>query len=151
MIISVREYLHLVRRGIPETMAEYSKEIERLDGLILSAVPNYEADPIQNSNSISKPEQYVEALEKIRNKYDTLALLYEKERARCVENIQHLPTPEQSQVAYLYIITGESWEKIACIRHTTFEAVRNLMVRAYSSYEHIYGSEIEIDDRLYRA
>ena len=42
MIISVREYLHLVRRGIPETMAEYSKEIERLDGLILSAVPNYE-------------------------------------------------------------------------------------------------------------
>ena len=151
MIISVREYLHLIRRGIPETITEYSREIERLDGLILSAVPNYEADPIQNSTKLSKPEQYAEALEKIRKKYEGLITLYEEERARCTENIQHLPTPDQSQVAYLYIIMGESWEKIACSRHTTFEAVRGLMVRAYASYEALYGSDIEIDDRIYRA
>lgn len=151
MIISVREYLHLIRRGIPETIAEYSREIERLDGLILSAVPNYEAEPIQNSTKLSKPEQYVEALDRIRTKYDNLITLYEEERFKCTRNIQHLPTPDQSQVAYLYIIAGESWEKIACTRCTTFEAVRGLMVRAYTSYEALYGSDIEIDDRIYRA
>lgn len=151
MIISTREYLHLVRRGIPETLSEYTREIERLDGLILSAVPNYEADPVQSSYKLSKPEQYVEALEKIRNKYENLTTLYEQERARCTRNIQHLPTPDQSQVAYLYIIMGESWEKISVTRHTTFEAVRALMVRAYASYEQLYGYEQEISDLIYRA
>jgi len=151
MIISTREYLSLIKRGTPESLKEYSKEVERLDGLILGAVPNYESDPIQAGRSASVPERYAEALEKIRDKYNEQIRLYEEERARCLMNIQHLPTDNQSQAVYLYVIEDMSWEKIACERCTTFEAARALVLRGFESYEKLYGYEQEIDDRIYRA
>lgn len=151
MIISVREYLHLIKRGTPESLAQYQKEIERLDGLMLGGVRNYDAEGIDSGVGTSKPEQYVEALEKIRDKYNTQMRLYEQERSRCLMNIQHLPTRDQSQAVYLYVIEDKSWEKIAIERHTTFEAARALCLRGFDSYERMYGSEIEIDPRIYRS
>lgn len=151
MIISVREYLHLIKRGMPESLAQFNKEVERIDGLILGAVPQYGSDAIQTGTGASVPEKYVEALEKIRNKYNEQLKLYEEERSRCLMNIQHLPTRDQSQAVYAYIMENKSWEKIAIERHTTFEAARALVLRGFDSYERMYGSEIEIDDRIYRS
>lgn len=151
MIISTREYLSLIKRGTPESLKEYSKEIERLDGLILGAVPQYGSDVIQSGRGASVPERYTEALEKIREKYNTQIRLYEEERARCLFNIQHLPTGNQSQAVYLYVIEDLPWEKIAVMRYTTFEAARALCLRGFESYEKLYGREVEIDDRIYRA
>lgn len=151
MHISTREYLSLIKRGTPESLAQYQKEIERLDGLMLGGVRNYDAEGIDASVGTSKPEQYVEALEKIRDKYNTQMRLYEEERSRCLMNIQHLPTRDQSQAVYAYIMEDKSWEKIAIERNTTFEAARALVLRGFDSYERMYGSEIEIDDRIYRA
>lgn len=151
MIISVREYLHLVKRGTPESLAQFNKEVERIDGLILGAVPQYGSDAIQTGIGASVPERYVEALEKIRNKYNEQIKCYEQERSRCLMNIQHLPTRDQSQAVYLYVIEDKSWEKIAIERNTTFEAARALVLRGFDSYERMYGSEIEIDPRIYRA
>lgn len=151
MIISTRDYLSLIKRGTPESLKEYSKEVERLEGLILGAVPQYGADAIQAGKSASVPERYAEALEKIRDKYDEQIRLYEEERARCLMNIQHLPTGNQSQAVYLYVIENLSWEKIACERCTTFEAARALVLRGFDSYEQLYGYEQEISDLIYRA
>lgn len=151
MIISTREYLSLIKRGTPESLAQYYKEIERIEGLILSGVPKYDADPIDCSMGPSKPEQYVEALEKIREKYNTQVRLYEEERSRCLMNIQHLPTRDQSQAVYLYIIEDKTWEQISVERNTTFEAARALCLRGFESYEKLYGTEQEIDPRIYRA
>lgn len=151
MIISTREYLHLIKRGTPESLAQFSKEVERLDGLILGAVPQYGSDAVQHSLGASVPERYAEALEKIRDKYDNQIRLYEEERARCLMNIQHLPTANQSQAVYLYVIEDKSWEKIAIARNTTFEAARALVLRGFESFEELYGSYQEIDDRIYRS
>lgn len=151
MKISTREYLSLIKRGTPESLAQYNKEVERLDGLMLGAVPRYDADPVQGGSSLSVPERYVEALEKIRNKYDTLIRLYEEERARCVERIQHLHTAAQSQAVFMYVIENKSWEQIACTRYTTFEAARALVLRGFEVYEELYGPEQDIDERIYRA
>ena len=151
MIISVREYLHLIKRGFPESLVQFNKEVERIDGLMLGGVRNYDAEGIDAGVGTSKPEQYVEALEKIREKYNTQLKLYEQERSRCLMNIQHLPTRDQSQAVYAYIMEDKSWEKIAIERNTTFEAARALCLRGFESYEKLYGSEIEIDDRIYRA
>lgn len=151
MKITTREYLSLIKRGTPESIAQYQKEIERLDGLMLSGVRNYDSEGIDAGAGSSKPEQYVEALEKIRDKYNTQMRLYEEERSRCLMNIQHLPTRDQSQAVYLYVIEDKSWEKIAIERHTTFEAARALCLRGFDSYERMYGYEIEIDPRIYRA
>ena len=151
MIISTREYLHLIKRGTPESLAQFSKEVERLDGLILGAVPQYGSDAVQHSLGASVPERYTEALEKIREKYNEQIRLYEEERARCLLNIQHLPTANQSQAVYLYVIEDKSWEKIAIARNTTFEAARALVLRGFESYEELYGSYQEIDPRIYRA
>lgn len=151
MIISTRDYLSLIKRGTPESLAQFSKEVERLDGLILGAVPQYGSDAVQSSMSASVPERYAEALAKIREKYDTQIRLYEEERARCLMNIQHLPTRDQSQAVYLYVMEDQSWEKIAIARCTTFEAARALVLRGYESYETLYGYEVEIDPRIYRA
>ena len=68
MIISCREYLSLIKRGTPESLKEFSKEVERIDGLILGAVPQYGVDPVQGGSSSSVPERYAEALAKIRDK-----------------------------------------------------------------------------------
>jgi len=151
MIISTKEYLHLIKRGTPESLAQYHREIERLDGLMLNGVPNYESEYIDRSMGPSKPEQYVEALEKIREKYNTQIRLYEEERARCLMNIQHLPTANQSQAVYLYVIENKNWEQIAVIRSVCFEAARALVLRGFESYEKLYGAYQEIDDRVYRA
>lgn len=151
MIISTREYLNLIKKGTPESLAQFNKEVERIEGLILGAVPQYGVDPIQIGKATSVPERYTEALAKIREKYDTQIRLYEEERARCLLNIQHLPTRDQSQAVYLYVIEDMSWEKISLERHTTFEAARALCLRGFDSYEHLYGHEVEIDDRIYRA
>ena len=151
MIISTREYLSLIKRGTPESLKEFSKEVERIDGLILGAVPQYGVDPVQGGSSSSVPERYAEALAKIRDKYNTQIRLYEEERARCLINIQHLPTRDQSQAVYLYVIEDMSWEQISVKRCTTFEAARALVLRGYESYEHLYGYEQEIDPRIYRA
>lgn len=151
MIISVREYLHLVKSGLSESIKQYQKEVERIEGLLLGGVRNYDAENIEATTGTSKPEQYVEALEKIREKYNTQMRLYEEERSRCLMNIQHLPTRDQSQAVYLYVIEDKSWEKIAIERNTTFEAARALCLRGFDSYEKLYGSEIEIDPRIYRA
>ena len=56
MIISVREYLHLIKRGMPESLAQFNKEVERIDGLILGAVPQYGADAIQTGTGASVPD-----------------------------------------------------------------------------------------------
>ena len=151
MIISTREYLSLVKRGMPESLGQFYKEVERIDGLILGAVPQYGSDAVQSSIGASVPERYAEALEKIREKYNTQIRLYEEERARCLINIQHLPTRDQSQAVYLYVIEDKSWEQISIERYTTFEAARALVLRGYESYEKLYGAETEIDDRIYRA
>lgn len=151
MIISTRDYLSLIKRGTPESLAQFNKEVERIDGLILGAVPQYGADPIQTSLGASVPERYAEALAEIRDKYDTQIRLYEQERARCLMNIQHLPTRDQSQAVYLYVIEDKSWEKIAIERSTTFEAARALVLRGFQSYIELYGAEVEIDPRIYRA
>lgn len=151
MIISTREYLSLIKRGTPESLAQFSKEVERLDGLILGAVPHYGSDAVQHSLGASVPERYTEALEKIREKYDNQIRLYEQERARCLMNIQHLPTANQSQAVYLYVIENKSWEEIAIARNTTFEAARALVLRGFESYEQLYGYEQEISDLIYRA
>lgn len=151
MIISTREYLHLIKRGTPESLAQFNKEVERIDGLILGAVPQYGTDPIQTGLGTSVPERYTEALEKIREKYNTQIRLYEEERARCLLNIQHLPTRDQSQGVYLYVIEDKSWEQISIERCTTFEAARALVLRGFESYEHLYGYEQEISDLIYRA
>lgn len=151
MIISTREYLSLIKRGTPESLGEFYKEVERLDGLILGAVPQYGSDAVQTGVGASVPERYAEALSKIRDKYNTQIRLYEEERARCLFNIQHLPTRDQSQAVYLYVINDMSWEQISIERCTTFEAARALVLRGYESYETLYGPEQEIDDRIYRA
>lgn len=151
MIISTRDYLSLIKRGTPESLAQFNKEVERLDGLILGAVPKYGDDPVQTGVGTSVPERYAEALEKIREKYNTLIRLYEEERARCLINIQHLPTANQSQAVYLYVIENKNWEEIAVIRSVCFEAARALVLRGFESYEQIYGYEQEIDPRIYRA
>ena len=151
MIISTREYLSLIKRGTPESLAQFNKEVERLDGLILSGVPKYGVDPVDSGMGPSKPEQYVEALERIREKYNTQVRLYEEERSRCLMNIQHLPTRDQSQAVYLYIIEDKTWEQISVERNTTFEAARALCLRGFESYEKLYGTYTEIDDRIYRA
>lgn len=151
MIISTREYLSLVKRGMPESLGQFYKEVERLDGLILGAVPQYGSDAVQSSIGASVPERYAEALAKIRDKYNTQIRLYEEERARCLINIQHLPTRDQSQAVYLYVIEDMSWEQISIKRFTTFEAARALVLRGFESYEKIFGTETEIDDRIYRA
>lgn len=151
MVITTREYLSLIKRGTPESLAQYQKEIERLEGIMLTGVRNYDSEGIDASAGTSKPEQYVEALEKIRDKYNSQMRLYEEERSRCLMNIQHLPTRDQSQAVYLYVIEDKSWEKIAIERNTTFEAARALCLRGFDSYERMYGSEIEIDDRIYRS
>lgn len=151
MIISTREYLNLIKKGTPESLAQFHKEVERIDGLILGAVPQYGTDPVQTGVGASVPERYTEALAKIREKYNTQIRLYEQERARCLLNIQHLPTQDQSQALYLYIIEDKSWEQISVERHTTFEAAKALCLRAIDSYERLYGSEQEISDLIYRA
>lgn len=151
MIISVREYLHLIKRGMPESMKQFNKEVERINGLILGAVPQYGADPVQTGVGASVPERYTEALDKIRKKYNEQLRCYEEERARCLLNIQHLPTQDQSQAIYLYVIEDKSWEQISVERHTTFEAAKALCLRAIDSYERLYGSEQEISDLIYRA
>ena len=151
MIISTRDYLSLIKRGTPESLKQFNAEIERIDGLILGAVPQYGSDPVQTGVGASVPERYAEALEKIREKYNTQIRLYEEERARCLINIQHLPTGNQSQAVYLYVIENKSWEQIAIERCTTFEAARALVLRGFESYEQLYGYEVEIDDRIYRA
>lgn len=151
MIISTREYLSLIKRGTPESLNQYQKEVERIDGLILGAVPNYGADKVQSDSGTSVPERYAEALAKIREKYNTQIRLYEEERARCVERIQHLHTAAQSQAVFMYVIENKSWEQIACARYTTFEAARALVLRGFEVYEELYGPEQEIDDRIYRA
>lgn len=151
MLISTREYLNLIKRGTPESITQYQKEIERIEGLMLGGVRNYDAETIDASGGTSKPEQYVEALERIRDKYNSQMRLYEEERSRCLMNIQHLPTRDQSHAVYLYVIEDKSWEQISVERSTTFEAARALCLRGFESYEKMYGSEIEIDDRIYRA
>lgn len=151
MIISTREYLSLIKRGCPESLGQFNKEVERLDGLILGAVPQYGSDAVQSSMGASVPERYAEALAKIREKYNTQIRLYEEERARCLFNIQHLPTRDQSQAVYLYVINDMSWEQISIERCTTFEAARALVLRGFESYEKLYGSEQEISDLIYRA
>lgn len=151
MIISTREYLNLIKRGTPESIAQYQKEIERIEGLLLGGIRNYDAENIEATTGASKPEQYVEALEKIRDKYNSQMRLYEEERSRCLMNIQHLPTRDQSHAVYLYVIEDKSWEQISVERSTTFEAARALCLRGFDSYEKMYGSEIEIDPRIYRA
>ena len=151
MIISTREYLNLIKKGTPESLKQFYKEVERIDGLILGAVPQYGSDPVQTGVGTSVPERYAEALSKIRDKYNTQIRLYEEERARCLMNIQHLPTRDQSQAVFHYVIEDQSWEQIAIARHTTFEAARALCHRGFESYEQLYGYEIEIDDRIYRA
>lgn len=151
MIISTREYLSLIKRGCPESLSQFSKEVERLDGLILGAVPQYGSDAVQNSMGASVPERYAEALAKLREKYNTQIRLYEEERAKCFMHIQHLPTRDQIQAVYMYVIDDLSWEQISIKRCTTFEAARALVLRGYESYESLYGSEQEIDDRIYRA
>lgn len=151
MIICTREYLSLIKRGTPESLAQFSKEVERLDGLILGVVPQYGTDRIQSGLGASVPERYAEALAKLREKYNTQIRLYEEERARCLMNIQHLPTRDQSQAVFMYVIEDKSWEQISVDRCTTFEAARALVLRGFESYEKIYGSEQEIDDRIYRS
>ena len=151
MIITTKEYLHLIKRGTPESLAQFHKEVERIDGLILGAVPQYGSDPVQTGVGTSVPERYTEALAKIREKYNTLIRLYEEERARCLLNIQHLPTQDQINALYLYIIEDKSWERISIERHTTFEAARALCLRGIDAYGRLYGYEQEIDDRIYRA
>jgi hypothetical protein len=136
---------------MPESLSQFHKEVERIDGLILGAVPQYGTDPVQTGVGASVPERYTEALAKIREKYDTQIRLYEQERARCLLNIQHLPTQDQSQAIYLYVIEDKSWEQISVERHTTFEAAKALCLRAIDSYERLYGSEQEISDLIYRA
>lgn len=151
MIISTKEYLSLIKRGTPESLAQFTKEVERIDGLILGAVPQYGSDPVQTGVGASVPERYAEALAKIREKYNTQIRLYEQERARCLLNIQHLPTRDQSQAVYLYVIEDKSWEEISVSRHTTFDAAKALVLRGFESYEKLYGYEQIIDDRIYRA
>lgn len=151
MIISTREYLSLVKRGMPESLGQFYKEVERIDGLILGAVPQYGSDAVQSSIGASVPERYAEALAKIREKYDNQIRLYEEERARCLMNIQHLPTRDQSQAVYLYVIEDKSWEQISVERYTTFEAARALVLRGFESYEKLFGYEQEISDLIYRA
>ena len=140
-----------MKRGFPESMKQFNAEIERIDGLILGAVPQYGSDVVQTGVGASVPERYAEALEKIREKYNTQIRLYEQERARCLMNIQHLPTGNQSQAVYLYVIENKSWEEIAIARYTTFEAARALVLRGFESYEQLYGYEQEISDLIYRA
>ena len=151
MLISTREYLSLIKRGTPESLAQYQKEIERLEGLLLGGVRNYDSEGLDGGKGSSKPEQYVEALEKIRDKYNTQMRLYEEERSRCLMNIQHLKSQNQSQALYLYVICNMSWEKIAIERSVCFEAARSLCLRGFESYEKLYGAYQEIDDRIYRA
>lgn len=151
MVISTRQYLSLVKRGTPESLGQFNKEVERIESLILGAVPQYGSDQVQSDSITKIPQRYAEALDKIREKYNHQIRLYEEERAKCLMQIQHLPTRDQSQAVYLYVIEDQSWEQIAITRNTTFEAARALVLRGYQSYEEIYGKEQYIDDCLARA
>lgn len=134
MIISTREYLSFIKRGTNESLEQYKKEMSRIDGLIK-----------EHPNVV-----LLDALTKIRRRYEGQVQLYEEERARCLMNIQHLPTRDQSQAVYMYVMEDNSWEQISVDRCTTFEAARSLVLRGFLSYEKLYGSKQEIDERIFR-
>lgn len=135
MIISTREYLGLIKRGTTESIEQYKKEIERLNNLLYGPCRGIE----------------MKELDKIKSAYAYQVALYEKERAKCMINIQHLPTRNQSSAVYMYVMADKSWEQISIDRCTTFEAARSLVLRGFESYERLYGANQEIDERIYRA